>query len=62
MKLLDAHEKATWRKYSVYEEQSDLYRYLADNWYLTPSWAVKTADDFASWYQSQQTQRKGKRF
>jgi len=62
MKLLDAHEKATWRKYSVYEEQSDLYRYLADNWYLTPSWAVKTADDFASWYQSQQPQRKGKRF
>ena len=62
MKLLDAHEKATGRKYSIYEEQSDLYRYLADNWYLTPSWAVKTADDFASWYQSQQTQRKGKRF
>lgn len=62
MKLLDAHERATWRKYSVYEEQSDLYRYLADNWYLTPSWAVKTADDFASRYQSQQSQRKGKRF
>lgn len=62
MKLLDAHEKATWRKYSVYEEQSDLYRYLADNWYLTPSWAVKTADDFASWYQTQQTRIKGKRF
>lgn len=60
--LLDAHERATGRKYSLYEEQSDLYRYLADNWYLTTNWTVKTADDFASWYQSQQSQRKGKRF
>ena len=60
--LLDAHEQATWRKYSIYEEQSDLYRYLMDNWYLTPSWTVKTANDFASWYQAQQYKNKWKRF
>lgn len=60
--VLDAHEKATWNRYSMYEQQSQLYNYLSDNGYLKPDWSVKTADDFASWYQSQQTQRKGKRF
>lgn len=60
--VLDAHEKATWNRYSMYEQQSQLYNYLSNNWYLNPDGTVKTADDFASWYQSQQTQRKGKRF
>ena len=59
--MLDAHEKATWRKYSVFEEQSDLYNYLKDNWYLNTDWSVKEAQDFATYMQSQ-NQRKGKRF
>ena len=60
-KMLDAHEKATWRKYSVFEEQSNLYNYLKDNWYLNTDWSVKEAQDFAA-YMQQQSQRKGKRF
>ena len=59
--MLDAHEKATWRKYSVFEEQSDLYNYLKDNWYLNTDWSVKEAQDFATYMQSK-NQRKGKRF
>ena len=60
--VLDAHEKATWNRYSMYEQQSQLYNYLSDNGYLKPNWSVKTANDFANWYQSQKTQRKGKSF
>ena len=60
--VLDAHEKATWNRYSMYEEQSQLYNYLLNNWYLNPDGTVKTADDFASYLQSRQSQRKGKRF
>jgi hypothetical protein len=57
--VLDAHEKATWNRYSMYEQQSQLYNYLSNNWYLNPDWTVKTAQDFASYMQSR---RKGKRF
>lgn len=60
--VLDAHEKATWNRYSMYEQQSQLYNYLLNNWYLNPDGTVKTADDFASYLQSRQSQRKGKRF
>ena len=59
--VLDAHEKATWNRYSMYEQQSQLYNYLSNNWYLNPDWSVKTAQDFATYMQSK-NQRKGKRF
>jgi len=57
--VLDAHEKATWNRYSMYEQQSQLYNYLSNNWYLNPDWTVKTAQDFATYMQNR---RKGKRF
>jgi len=57
--LLTAHESATWRKYSAFEEQSDLYQYLKDNWYLSTDWNVKEPQDFVSYMQNI---RKGKRF
>lgn len=57
--LLTAHENATWRKYSAFEEQSDLYQYLKDNWYLSTDWSIKWPQDFVSYMKNV---RKGKRF
>ena len=59
--VLDAHEKATWNRYSMYEQQSQLYNYLSENGYLNADWTVKSEDDLASWY-AQYNQRKWKRF
>ena len=58
--VLDAHEKATWNRYSMYEQQSQLYNYLWQNWYLNPDWTVKSSDDFASYVKNQQNKRVGK--